>query len=109
MAYSNEHSTLVNCSKVLEVALQSDRDVVYFLNSEGFITQEVCDDVLNPRSMLTSAQKAGNLVTGIRNKVSLCPKHYHILVEYFSQNGKRYGETVEILAREYESQEKQGT
>lgn len=95
----------MKCSRPLERALQSDRDIVYFLNYEGFITQEVCDDVLNARSLLTSAQKAGQLVTGVRNRVSLSPQGYHILVEHLGQNKRRYGSIVDILEREYARQQ----
>lgn len=104
-----EYRTIVNCSRYLETALKFDRDVVYFLNCEDFITQEVCDDVLHGRSMLTSAQKAGQLVTGIRNKVSLSPQYYSKLVEYLSQDRRKYGGIVDILDREYQKQWQKGS
>lgn len=98
-----EYKTVVNCSKFLETALDSDRDVVYFLNCEGFITQDVCDEVLKP-SMWTGAQKAGLLVTGIRNKVSLSPQHYSKFVDYLRGDRSKYGGIVDLLDREYQKQ-----
>lgn len=58
MDKSLEYSTVEKCIKPLELALPP--------SGEGFITQEVHDDVLNPRSMLTDRQKAGELVIGTR-------------------------------------------
>ena len=102
-----EFRTVVSCTEQLETALRSiDRDIVHVLHREGFITQEVCDDVLNPRSMLNDHQKAGALVTGIRNKVELSAQNYHTLVNHLRQSGKQYGSIVDILDREYGRQEK---
>lgn len=105
---SREYRTVVKCSGALETALKSDRDIMHFLNSEGFITDEVWDDVLDARSMLTPAQKAGKLVKGIRNKVSESPQHYHTLVEHLSKNRIRYGSIVDKLNREYATPEQPG-
>lgn len=101
MAESREFLTVLNCSKSLETALQSDRDVVHFLHREGFILGDMCDDLLNPRSLLTAAEKAGLLVTSIRNRVKLGAQKYHRLVEYLGQNRRKYGNIVDILEREY--------
>ena len=105
MAESPEYRTVVSCIKQLETALfRSDRDVVHFLNQEGFITQEVHDDVLNPRSMLTDHQKAGELVSWIRMKVELSAQNYHALVKHLGQSGKHYESIVDILDNEYSRQ-----
>ena len=101
MADSREFLTVLHCSKSLETALQGDRDVVYFLHREGFISGEMCDDILNPRSLLTAAEKAGQLVTRIRNRVELSAEEYHKLVEHLGQNRRKYGSIMDILDKEY--------
>ena len=108
MESSLEYRAITNCARYLEIALQSDRDIVHFLNLEGFITQEVCDDVLNPRPRLTERQNAGQLVTGIRNAVLLSPRHYSTLLSYFRADRARYGGIVDILDREYHKQQQSG-
>ncbi len=95
----------MSCTKPLETALRAlDGDIVHFLYQKGFITQEVHDDVLNPRSMLNAHQKAGELVTGIRNKVELSAQNFHTLVDYLRQRGKQYESLVDTLDREYNRQ-----
>ncbi len=92
----------MSCANELETALRSiEREIVHFLHREGFITQEVHDDVLNPRSLLTDDQKAGVLVTGIRNRVELSAGSYHTLLNHLRQRGKHYASIVGILDEEY--------
>ena len=106
MAQSREYKTVVSCSKPLETSLRAiDRGIVHFLHQEGFITQEVHDDVLNPRSILTSHQKAGVLVTAIRDKVELSAKSFHAFLDHLRQSGKHYEAIVSILDKEYSMQE----
>lgn len=100
---SEEYRTVVACAKQLEIALKSDRGIVYFLHQEGFITQEVHDDVLNPSSVLTDPQKAGKLVTAIRDKVNLYTQNYQIFMNHLRKS-KRYGNIVKILDMEYSKQ-----
>ncbi len=101
----SEYRTIVNCTKPLEAVLRSiDRDMVHLLNQEDFITQEVHDDVLNPRCILNNHQKAGELVTEIRNKVEESAKNYHVLVSHLRQSGRKYEAIVGILDREYNRQ-----
>ena len=106
MSDSLEYRTVVSCAKPLEIALRSaDRDIVHFLHQEGFVTQEVHDEVLNPRSMWTTHQKAGELLTGIRNKVELSAQSYHTLLKHLCQGGKQYEGIVSKLDEEYSWQE----
>ena len=63
MSDSPELKAVRRCTSHLETALKGfDRELVHFLKGEGFFTEEVHDDLLNPRSMLTDAQRAGELV-----------------------------------------------
>ncbi len=86
----------------------SDRDIVHFLHREGFITQELHDEILNPRSMWTDHQKVGELVTGVRNKVKLSAQDYHTLLDHLRPSGKHYRGIVDILDAEYSRQEQTG-
>ena len=101
MAGSKEYLTVVHCSGSLETALKDDRDVVYYLHREGFITGDMCDQVLNPKSLLSAAEKAGQLVTKIRDRVRLSVQEYHKLVGHLSQNRRQYGSIVDTLNTEY--------
>ena len=99
---SRELTTVSKCSPQLETALaRLDRDLVHFLKDKGFITQDVCDDVLDPRSMLSTTQKAHELVTGIRRQVELGPGSYHTLVDRLRAGGALYSGIVKILDEEY--------
>ena len=105
MAESAEYRTIVSCTKQLETTFRSiDRDLVHSLHCEGFITQEVRDDVLNPRSMLNDHQKAGQVVTGIRNKVEQSANSYYMLLNNFCRSGKQYEGIMSILDEEYKRQ-----
>lgn len=102
MAGSVEYRTVLGTSTSIETALRSvDSNIVHLLLEEGFITEEVHDDVLEPRSMLNGHQKARKLVTGIRNKVELSPQSYHTLISHLSQCGKQYESIVSILESKY--------
>ena len=101
MEESKEYSTIVKCRRKLEIALESDRDIAQFLLQQGFITQERYDEVINPKSNLTDADKASMLVTAIRNRVELNPRNYHKVVNHLRQNTIRYGDIVEILDQQY--------
>ena len=105
MGDSREYCTVRNCSSELERALQEDRDIVYFLNGKGFITDNDCEELLHPKTVLTSAQKAGQLVGAIKRRVSLSRQDYHTLVEHFRQNRRMYGNILDILEREYAGQQ----
>ena len=101
MAESKEYSTIIKCGRKLEIALESDKDIALFLLQQGFITQERYDEVINPKSFLTDADKASMLVTAIRNRVELNPRNYHKVVNHLRQNIIRYGDIVEILDQQY--------
>ena len=101
MAETTEYLTLLNCTGKLEIALQSDRELAQFLNKEGFITDEVYAGVSSTTSVQTAVQKAGTLVSCIKNKVKLNPKRYHKLVRHFHQNKRKYEDIMSILDEEY--------
>ncbi len=97
----SEYRTIIHCTEELESALLSDRAILLFLVGEGFIEPNVYDDVTNPKSLLSASEKAGLLVTGIKDKVKLNPKNYHQLMRYFHQNRRMYGDIADILDKEY--------
>ena len=98
MTESKEYSTIVKCRRKLEISLECDRDIALFLLQQG---QERYDEVINPKSLLTDADKASMLVTAIRNRVELDPHNYHKVVDHLRQNIIRYGDIVEILDQQY--------
>ncbi len=99
---SLEHQTIGNCTPKLEVFFKNpEREIVHYLRKEGFITQSLCDDVLNPRSMLSEADKAGMIVEAIRDVVFLDKGMFHTLVAYLQTKGKYYSAIVKNLTEEF--------
>ena len=95
---SNEYATLDSCSDKLEIALTGDRGILHFLKQEGY---NIPDDVSNPKSMLSSQEKAGLVVTAIKNKVSLNSRNYQKLLDHFHSNERVYGDIITILEQAY--------
>lgn len=103
---SSEYRTIVSCINHLEIALKSpERTLVNFLHHNGFISEEIHHDVLNPRTMLTDHQKAGQLVDRIKTQVKLSPQKFHEFINFLHDNGKQYKSLVTILSNEYNLQE----
>jgi hypothetical protein len=99
---SPELRTLKECTPQLETALKGlESGLVYFLNCEGFLLDEVTENILNPENRLTDVQKARQLVTWIKLRVRLDPPSYHVLLGRLKEDGKRYEPIVGILEAEY--------
>ncbi len=97
----SEYNTLVNCTTKLVIALHSDNLILNYLNREGFVKPNNYEEVNNPRSMLSPSEKAGLLVTGIKDKVELNPQNYHKLMRHFRVDRRMYGDIADILDKEY--------
>ena len=105
MEDSVEFKTVRRCTVALETALKGlDRKMVDFLNQNGFITDDVCDQVLNRVTLLSAADKAHELVKGIKNRVKLDKGSYFVLVGGLTQGGVLYQPILNILAEEYQRQ-----
>ena len=78
--------------------------MVHFLNSEGFISDEVHDAVLDPFSLLNEVQKAGKLVMGIKWRVKQDRGSYHKLVAKLKEFGKVYEPLLRALEAEHSRQ-----
>lgn len=99
---SLEHTTLGKCVSKLQLALQSDiNGIVSYLFSEGFLTDDLFEEILNPRSFLTDANKATKLVTVVMRRVKLEPSNYYNFVNYLRQDKRKYKDIVNILDAEY--------
>lgn len=106
MSTSAELRTLEKCTPQLETALKGlERNLVHFLKDECFILDDVRDCILDARSILDKAEKAGELVKWIKNRVKLDPESYHILVNRFKQGGNLYRPIVRKLEEEYRRQQ----
>ncbi len=80
----------------LEIAFTGDRDILHFLEQEGY---NIPDDVSNPKSMLSDQERAGFVVTAIKDKVSLNSRNYQKLLDHFHDNDRErvYGDIITIL------------
>ena len=105
MEDSVEFKAVRRCRVALETALKGlDRNMVNFLDQNGFITDGVCDQVLNPVTFLSAADKAHELVKGIKNRVKQDKGSYFVLVGGLIQGGVLYQPIVTTLTEEYQRQ-----
>ena len=105
-----ELKTLENCVVPLEVALSDlQRELVHFLKCKEFITDEVCDIVLDPRYMLSEVEKAGKLVKGIKKRVKQDHTSYYTFLSELKRHGKKYQPIITKLEAEYARQEDMAT
>lgn len=98
-----ELETLKKCDTHLISTLDGniDRALVNFLAQQGFIKEDLRQEIIEPISSLNPKEKAGKLVEGIRNAVSLDSKKYHILISYFEGGGAYYEAIVEIMTKQF--------
>ncbi len=94
-----EYAALVSCTDKLELALKGDKEILHFLEQEGY---NIPDDVSNPKSMLSPQEKAGLVVTAIKDKVSLNSRNYQKLLDHFHSNERVYGDIIAILEQAYD-------
>ena len=105
MEDSVEFKTVRRCTVALETALKGlDRNMVDFLYQNSFTTDDVYDQVLNPVTILSAADKAHELVKGIKNRVKQDKGSYFVLVGGLTQGGVPYQPIVTTLAEEYQRQ-----
>ena len=103
---SLEYITLVRCTKQLEIALKDKRDIVHFLECNKFISREVHEETLDPKSSLNKVDKSGRLVEKIKDKVQLNPKTYYLFLNELKSYPRTYGDIIEILDSEFQRQKK---
>ena len=102
MVESVESITLINCTEKLETALSSgNRSIAHFMNTKGLISDEVHSEVTNPKSLFSATEKAGFLVSDLKNKVKLNPQNYQIFLERVRRD-KYHSGIAKILDKEHE-------
>ena len=102
LADSVELRTVKMCTPQLETALKGlDRELVHFLNLEGFFDEEVAEKILDPVTLWTETEKAGELVKRIKQRLRLDPPSYRVLLEWLKQRGSRYRPILGILEAEF--------
>ena len=90
--------TVELCTIQLETALLGlERDLVHFLCQYSFISGKVRDKVLNPVSVLSEEEKAGEVVRWIKNRIKEDPASYHVLMVKLQQCGNRYQPIINRL------------
>ena len=104
MEDSVEFKTVKKCIVPLETALKGlDRNMVDFLYQNGFITDDVYDQVRSAKTLLSPADKAYELVKGIKNRVKQDKESYLLLVNWLTE-GAMYQPIVNTLTEEYQRQ-----
>ena len=101
MSNTTELITIKKCLGELETALKGlDRDLVYFLYQQGFLTDDTLDEILKPKSTWTGAEKAGELVKSIKHGVEQDQQRYHSLVDWLKER-EHFRPIVRVLEGEY--------
>ena len=81
-----EVEAIENLRDELETLMKDpERKMVHFLERQGYIRKNLSDDVLNPRSLLTKADKAGKLVDAIVEAVGRDKSLFQTLVDKFEE------------------------
>ena len=106
MAESRESKTLCSCTRMLEIALKGDREILHYLDMERLISQSAYERINDPQSFLSADDKSCILVTEIKHRVKLNSMNYHKIIGYMSQNEKKYEDILAHLEQEYSNPEK---
>lgn len=102
MSQTMESRTIKKCTGQLVTALKQDiKESSHYLFKEGFISEDLYEEVLNPKSMMSDADKATKLMLQIRNCVDLESSKYHKLVNHWRQDKGLHDGIVQILDSEY--------
>ena len=103
----NAVSRLKKCTRKLELAFQSDRQILLHLYQEDVIDQSFFDALTDPKSWLTPEEKAAKLVAELKRLVELDIKFYHMLVQYMQEQkymNKKYESILQILNENHTEQ-----
>ncbi len=99
---SLEFDTLSNCAYRLETAIKSHiKEMAHYLYANGFISYDCQDEVLDPKSRYSEAERATMMVSKIRDSVKLDPSKYYKLLNHLRQDERQNYAIVEILDSEY--------
>ena len=103
MEDSTEFKTVKRCTRPLETALKGlDSNMVDFLYQNGFIPDDNYDQIRSAKTLLSPADKAYELVKGIKNRVKQDKGSYIVLVGGLTQGGVLYQPIVNTLTEEYQ-------
>ncbi len=98
---SREYKTIVRCASQFATALHSNGDIPHHLHVDGFLTKEIYDNVIDPKSRLSASEKACEVVSGIRRRVDQSPTDFHKLIGYLRENESRYRDILKLLEETY--------
>ncbi len=93
-----EYEAIRSNANDIEMALTDNCGlVIEELNTAGLSKYDTYDLVKNPRSNLTPREKAGCVLTSVRDKVSLHPRHYHTFMGILRKNPLYFQDILEKL------------
>ena len=100
MCVSPEYDAIRNNANDIEIALTNNCGlVIEELNTAGLLQYDMYDLVKNPSSNLTPRVKAGCVLTSVRDKVSLHPRHYHTFMSILRKNELYFKDIIEKLEK----------
>lgn len=82
-----------------KVVTQNMTWLAHKMNSSGLLPDETHSDVINPRSMLTEAQKATNIVQSLKKKVDIDRSNWDKFVEILKQE-PLYSDILTLFSHE---------
>ncbi len=93
-----EYEAIRSNASDIEMALTDNCGlIIEELNTAGLLKYDTYDLVKNPRSNLTPREKAGCVLTSVRDKVSLYPRHYHTFMDILRKNPLYFQDILEKL------------
>ena len=99
---SQEQTALEKCTGQLERVLEHNiDDIARYLQSEGFINDELYKEVITEPSAYSDADKASKLVHQIIRRVILEPNNYYKLINHLRLKKGRFSDIVDMLDAEY--------
>lgn len=84
---------------VLEKAILFDMtNLAHEMNAASLLPDDIHEDIINPRVMLTEAQKATKVVSALKNKVVLNPHNLDKFVRILKKKPEHYEDIIDCLS-----------
>ena len=95
---SLEYTTLEKCNDQLKTSLGSDfTKLASYIFGEGFINEELYEEVVEPRSINSGDDRANKLMLQIMSQVELEPSNYYKLINHLRHDKKKYTDIINLL------------
>lgn len=99
---SIEYIVLADNTSDLETALKDNlRPIVEQLRKEGLLKDAVYERVKDTQVNLTSLERAGMIVTSVKEYVQIEPSNYYKFISILKREERHYRDVIKILEKSY--------